>query len=289
MGWLDCFNQLYIFFTVIGAHLPWYIDQFTTISALPETPTYIVGLLFMITVVIAELYGVEACARASEIFIFVISIFFFLAMILVTPNAKIENLQPVLERGVVPIFKSSVYLLCFTTIHLITLMGIVPYNIDNISEAKKSIIKGYLFAGFIIFITIIMSLLVLGSNITAKTEYPTYLLAMEINIGTIFTRLEFLIAIVWIDSIFIIALMFFHGSVVSLSQVLGLKDYKKIVIPHGLIVLVLSEIIFPNIAYYKNWINLVWIPYSLTLGLIIPILLILVFLIKKYIVKNCTS
>ncbi|MBP2654602.1 MAG: spore germination protein [Firmicutes bacterium] len=279
-------GSLYVFFyTIIGCHLPWYIGQFTTISALPETPPYIISLLFMIAVVIAELYGIEAIARASEIFIILISVLFFLAMLLVSPNAKIENLKPIFEHGITPILKSSIFLACFTTFHLITLMGIYPYNIANISEAKKSILKGYLFGGIIIFVTIIMSLLVLGENITSKIQYPTYVLAKEINIVKIFTRLEFLIALVWIVAIFVIGVLFFHAAVISLSEVLGLKDHRRIIIPLGLIMLVLSEVILPDIPYYANWINLVWIPYSITIGLIIPVLLLLVYSVKKKIFK----
>ncbi|MBP2651208.1 MAG: spore germination protein [Firmicutes bacterium] len=288
LGLLVGINYVF-FYTIIGCHLPWYIDQFITIAALPETPTYIIGLLFMITIVIAELYGVETIARASEIFIILISILFFLAMLLVIPNARIDNLQPIFEHGLTPILKSSIFLTCFTTCHLVTLMGIYPYNIADIFAAKKSILKGYLFGGFIIFVTIIMSILVLGQNITSKLQYPTYVLAKEINIGKIFTRLEFLIALVWIVAIFIIGILFFHAAVISLAQLLRLKDPRKIVIPLALIMLVLSEVILPDIPYYANWINLVWIPYSITIALIIPLLLLLVFSLKNRIFNKKIS
>jgi spore germination protein KB len=280
IGMLVGLSYVY-FYTIIGCHLPWYIGQFTTIQALQETPSFVISLVFMIAVITGELYGVETIARASEIFIFFIIVLFFLAMVLVMPNAKIENLQPIFEKGLTPILKSSVFLLCFTTLHLITIMGIHPYNTNNKSEDKKSFLKGYLLACFIIFITIIMSILVLGSNITAKAQYPTYLLAKEISIGIVFTRLEFIIAIIWIVSIFIIGTMFFHAAVISISKIIGLKNYKSVVIPFGFVMLVLSEVILPNIIYYMNWIKLVWIPYSITMCLIIPIILVLVYFIRN--------
>ncbi|ADK16932.1 Spore germination protein YndE [Clostridium ljungdahlii DSM 13528] len=279
-------GSVVFFYLTIAYHLPWYIDNFITTQVMPQTPAYIISSLFVIAVVIALLYGLETFARASEIIIYFTSILFFLAMILVLPNAKIENIQPVFENGIIPILKSSVFLSCFLTFPLITLMMIYPINLNNISDGKKSLFKGYLWGAFMIFITNFMSILVLGSGITAKEQYPTYLLAKEINVGIVFTRLEFIIAAVWIVTLFIIGVSFFYAGIVGLTELLKLQDYKKIVMPLGLIVLVMSEVVFPDTIYQANWVNFIWTPFSITYGLIVPTLLLFVFFIKKWISKE---
>jgi len=277
----------FIFFCFTSAsRVVWYAFSFITTQALTETPAIIVNLLFMTAIVIAVLYGIETFARASELFIYFASFLFILAMLLVLPNTRIENIQPVFEKGVIPILKSSIFLSCFLTFPLITLMMVYPYNIDNISEAKKSFFKGYLWAGLIIFIAILMSILVLGSEITAKTQFPTYFLATEINLGTIFTRFEFIIAASWIVTVFIIGILFFYAGLIGLSQLIGLKNHKIIIVPLGLITLIMSLIAFPDSFYEKNWNSLVWTPYSITYGLILPIILLFVFLIKKWVFKR---
>ena len=93
-------------------HLPWYVGNFITTVAMPKTPPYVINLLFVIVVVIALLYGIETIARTSELFLYFASILFFLAMLLVSPNASIENLQPAFENGIIPILKGSVFLSC---------------------------------------------------------------------------------------------------------------------------------------------------------------------------------
>ena len=270
----------------IAYHLPWYIGNFITTQAMPEAPVYVINSLFVIALVIAVLYGIETIARASELFIYVASILFILAMILVLPNARIENLQPVFEKGIIPILKSSVFLSCYLTFPLITLMMIYPIRLNNISEAEKSLFKGHLWAGFIIFISILMSILVLGSAITSKSQFPPYLLAKEINVGIVFTRLEFAITASWIVTQFMIAILFFYAGVIGLSQLLGLKDHKRIVAPLGLIILVMSGVVFPDAIYQANWVRLVWIPYIITYGLIVPVLLLIVFKVKKWFHKR---
>lgn len=284
IGLIVSFGFVFFCFTS-ASRVIWYVSNFISTQAMPETPVYVMDSLFMTAIVISVLYGIETIARASELFIYFASILFFSAMILVLPNARIENLLPVFEKGIIPVLKGSVFLSCFLTFPAITLMMIYPVNLSNISEAKKSLLKGYLWAGFMIFVTILMSILVLGSTVTAKYQYPTYLLVTEIKVGTVFTRLEFLIIASWIVTELVIGILFFYAGVAGLSELLGLKDHKRIVIPLGLIVFVMSWIAFPNLVYERNWNSLVWPPYSITYGLILPVLLLLVFLIKKWVMK----
>lgn len=265
----------------IAWHMPWYIGEFMNTHVIPETPTYVINLLFVIAIVIAMLYGLETIARVSELFIRFASMLFFFAMILVLPNAKIDNIKPILENGFSPVLRGSIALACYTTLLSITLLMIYPLNLNNPKEARKHFIKGYLWASFIIFITFLMSILVLGVTVTSKAQYPTYILAKEINVGIVFSRLEFIIAALWIVTEFIICILFFYAGITGLSQLFGLRDYKKLVIPMGLIILVMSGVVFPNTVYHVNWLNHVWMPYIITHGFVLPALLILVYWIKK--------
>jgi len=276
----------YVFLCLTSAcRQPWYLSNFITTQVMPETPPYVINLMFVTAVVIAVLYGIETIAHASELYIRFVLFLAVLTTLLVSPNIKFENLQPVLENGMIPIFKGAYVLSCFIVFPIITMMMVYPANTDHNSEAKKSLFKGFLWAGFITFITILMSTLILGSKITASSQYPTYLLAKEISLGTIFTRLEFIVAGTWIVTHFMIGLLFFYAGATGLSQLIGLKDHKRIVIPLGLITLVMSEVIFPDVIYQANWTKHVWLPYITTHGLILPLLLFLVDLIKKRMLK----
>jgi spore germination protein (amino acid permease) len=265
----------------IAYHMPWYISNFMNTHVMPETPAYVINFLFVAAAVIAILYGIETIARASEVFITLASILFLIAMILVSPNIKPQNIQPVLEKGIIPVLKGGVVLSCYTTLHTIILMMVYPVNIVNIKEGRKSILKGYLWASSIIFVTILMSVLVLGSVVTAKSQYPTYILAKEINLAIVFSRFEFIIAALWIVTEYIICILFFYAGITGLSEIIGLKDYRKIVIPMGLIVLVMSDVVFPNNVYQVNWVNTTWTPYIITHGFILPALLLIIYFIKK--------
>jgi hypothetical protein len=80
-----------------------------------------------------------------------------------------------------------------------------------------------------------------------------------------------------------IGTLFFYSGVTGLSELLKLSDYKKIVLPLALIVFIMTGVVFPNDIYNLNWLGMVWIPYSATMGFLIPLLLLIVYAVKKII------
>jgi len=276
----------YVFFFIqISYHITWHMSDFV-IHYYHETPEYFINGLSVAAMVIAVLYGVEAFARASEIFIKLISVFFLISIILVLPKANINNLLPVLENGILPSLKASVFMSAFSIFTLQSLLMIYPINALDLPQASKAFGKGFLWGSLLVFIATIMSILVLGSNISARTTFPTFLLFKEIDIAGIFTRMEFIIAIIWIISQFMINLLFFYAAVKALAEFLGLKDHRRIVLPLALIILVMSGVTFPDTIYQSNWNSIVWTPYAATFGLVIPLIMLIVLWIKVRRIKK---
>jgi len=211
---------------------------------------------------------------------------FILVIIFNLPNAKIENILPIFEKGIAGCIKGSVFLTDFMPFALFPIMMIYPAKVNDLRAAKKSIYIGYLWSGFLIFICILMNILVLGTTITSNSLFPTYWLAKETSIGIIFARFEFIIAAIWITTFFIVIILYFYSAAIGLSQLLGLKDYRKIVLPLALIILVMVEVNFPDEIYELNLINLVLLPYDITYALVLPIALLIVSWAKKRIFKR---
>lgn len=212
---------------MLSINIPWYVSNFLTTHAMTEVPSYDINALLVIAVVIAVLYGVETIGRVSELILYFVVGFIIIVVLLLLPNVKIENIQPVLEHGIIPVFEGSIFLSSFITLPLVNILMIYSKNVHNIKTAKKANIKGYLLSAFFIFMTLLMTILVLGYTIAASTQYPTYLLGKEINIGTILTRLEFIIAVIWFATQFVVTILYYYSALVGFSQLIGLKDYKK--------------------------------------------------------------
>jgi spore germination protein KB len=149
-----------------------------------------------------------------------------------------------MENGVAPTVKGIFPLLNNAVFPLICLNMFLAKNIKNIKAAKKSIFKGYLLGMFEIFIGMTVCILVVGANITADLRYSLFAVTKEIDVGTVFSRIEAFIVIVWLVVSFFAATIYIYAGIFGLSQVLKLKDYKKIVLPVSLIVAVYSGFVY---------------------------------------------
>jgi len=264
-----------------------YIGDFVKTEYMTETPLYALNLLMVIGLAIGLLYGLEAISRSAEIFIYIATVIVVLSVLLNLPNIKFDNLLPVLENGITPVLKGTLNLSSYMTWPLIVINMVYPANCDNTNKSRNSLFFGYVFGAGVNFICTIMSILVLGSTITARSQYPTYLLAKEIDISSI-TRIEGVVALAWILTEFVKTLLYFYAGAVGISQLLKLKDYKKVVLPLSLILLVFSGVVYPDFAYQTKWDSTTWIPFIGSFGAFLPILLIIVSIINinsKYI-KN---
>lgn len=280
IGWIiTFFFAVFICFLSVEQVVS-YVGSFKQTQVMTETPLYALFLLFVIALVIGLLYGLEAIARSSEFFFYVIAILIIFAMLMSIPNIHPNNLLPVFENGIVPILKGSLRLSSFLIWPCIVLTMIYPASTDHTLKTRNALFSGFLWASIINFLCIIMPLLVLGSTITARCEYPTYYMAKEINIG-IFSRIEAVVSLSWILSEFIRSLLYFYAGAICISRLFNLKDYKRIVLPLGLVILVFSGIVYPDATYQTKWDSTIWIPHIAMFGAIIPIIIIIISIIKR--------
>ena len=121
---------------------------------------------------------------------------------------------------------------------------------------------------------------------TERHMFPSYVLAKQINIGNFLERVEILIAGIWFVNGLLQTTFYFYGFVTGLAQVLKIEDYRPLVLPLGMILVVFSLVVYPNVAYMADFDTKTYIPYVLTIGLLYPILIIGVAAIRKSMTKN---
>lgn len=268
------------FFFTLSYGISWWIGSFGA-HAMPGTPVPVILLPYVVAMVIGVYYGIEMIVRASELFFVFVTVLFSLSIIFVLPNINIKYIMPIFDNGINPILKGASLLSPFIVFPGIALLMIYPHNVDDIKNGKKAILKGSLWCYTVVFVTILVSILVLGSVVVAKSSFPTILLAREINLGTVLTRLEFAITIMWTVTEFMIGMMFFYVCIKGLSELLGLKDHKKIAAPLGLIVLLYAWIVYPSSIEIGNWMTVGFIPHATLFGFVLPVLMLIVYLVKK--------
>ncbi|MEA3321727.1 MAG: endospore germination permease [Bacillota bacterium] len=255
------------------------IGDFMTTVMIVETPIDAILILFLAVVLYAVRLGLEVFARASEVFLPFLIILFLVLFFTISPKMEIQNIQPVYEFGFIPIFRASISLLTFPFLELIVFLMIIPYT--NKPENRKSgFLLGTFIGGGILIIVSMLSVLVMGVNETTRSVYPSYDLTKGINIGEFFQRIEAMMALIWFITVFIKLTILTYVCTSGLAQTLQIRDYKRLTFPIGIILFVLSLIIFPNSSYLIEF-TPVFELYTLIFGLGFPLLIWLVGFFRK--------
>ena len=254
---------------------------FLNIHVLPSTPMGALNILMGMIIVMGVRLGLETIARSAEILIVVFFFLFLILVVFISPEIKFENIQPVYEAGTKKIIQSSLTFVVYSSVNAVILLMIFPAFINKTKQGKKSFLIGNLIGGIVIIIITFLCVAVLGAENTTRLMYPSYELAKRVNIGDFVQRIEAFMEILWIISIYFKATLYFYASVLGIAQILNLKDYRPLTIPLGMIAIALSLVVYPNVIYQKNWDSTTLVSYSLSIGLFLPLLLVVIYALRK--------
>lgn len=280
--WLGKFvSLLYIFyFFIISAQVLREIGYFITAQIMPETPITAIHIIFACVVVYAVRLGLEVIARTAEIFVPWVLLLLLILIVFLMPEAELEKLQPILEEGMTPVFQGALHLSILTFLQLSILLMLFP-NVNSPKKIRASFLAGASIGGGIVFLIVLISILVLGAEVTARQIYPSFILAKQINVADFLTRIEVLMAGIWFISIFFKLTLSFYAASAGLAQTLNLGNYRILTFPLAIILIVFAIVIYPDLAYFDEVVRTVMIAYSLLCGLFFPLLLLVVDIIRN--------
>ncbi len=261
------------------------IGDFMTTQILPETPIQAIHIIFLSIIIMGVRLGLETMARAGEILCPWFIMFFIAFIIFLSPQIELERMQPILAEGFKPVLRGSLASISFPFMELVVFLMIFPY-VDRPKEIRRSFLLGALLGGIVLITIIAISILVLGADLTARNMYSSYSVAREINIGDFLQRDEIIIAIMWFITSFFKITLYFYVFNLGVAQLLKLKEYRMLTLPFGMILVVLSLVIAPNITYYNNAIAKYWSYYDLTYSVLLPLMLLGMYTFRKKLTRE---
>ncbi|WP_186321211.1 endospore germination permease [Lysinibacillus fusiformis] len=264
-----------------GGELLYFIGAFMKTEVMPETPTMAFALLFIIIIMYATYLGIENFARSAEILFPMFVLIFIFFVVSITPQIKFENIQPIMEASKTSILYSIIRFISVFSFSLVMLLMIYPASVNVQQSSKKGFYIGMLLGGVVLVTLITLSILVLGPANTASRTFPSYALAQRISIGNFLQRIEIIMAFMWIVSIFIRTFMYFYTTVVGIAQIMKLKDHRPLILPMGIIMVGLSQIVHPDIVHSNIYNDEIWPIYAFVCTILLPILLLIVAVIRN--------
>ncbi|UFJ39834.1 endospore germination permease [Brevibacillus humidisoli] len=265
--------SLVFLFFYSAAELLFYVGNFVVTQWMPETPIEAIHILFGSIVILGVRLGLETLARAVEILFPWFVVLFIILVVFVSPQVDTQNLQPVFETGIGPLLYATMLVSSIFSWPMFTMLMMFPVSVNDPQTAKKAFVSGVLVGGAILIVMIGLTILVLGADITSRQTYPSYALAKKIDVGNIVQRIEAVMAIIWLITIYIKAAFYFYASIVGLAQTLEIQRYRFLTLPLGLLMIVFSTFTHPNIVDSHEFDRDTWPLYVFTYGVLLPLLL----------------
>ena len=253
------------------------LGYFCTTQTMVDTPIEILQLLFVSTVVIAVLSGVGAYVRAADIFFPWFLLLLVLLVAALAPKFEIGRLQPVMETGIGSLAKGAFSF--FSLQEIVVLMMLYPY-VRRGKGRGRAFLTGTMIGGLVLVVTTIGSIGVLDSIQVANNQFPTYIMAKNISIGNFMQRMEGLLMLIWVLSIFMKVTVTFHASVLGMAQLFRVEE-RALVWPLAIGLVVIALMCYTNVVYVQNFLATLWTPFASLFIIVLPLLLLAASLIRE--------
>ncbi|MGG1661073.1 GerAB/ArcD/ProY family transporter [Brevibacillus sp. NRS-1366] len=216
--------------------------EFVVGNFLTRTPISVVMISMVMVNAMAVKGGVEVIGRTSQLF-FLIFLLPVTLMPLLFQDMKLQYLFPMFEHGLTPsLLGSLVPQAWFSEFFL------MAFFLPFVSNREKSLRSGMVSVfGIMILLTTInfFILFVLGRQ-ASDFLYPVMIAFRYISVADFFQNLDSVVMGIWIIGMFQKISVFYYASVIGTSQWLGLKDYRPLVLPFGILIMVMGFWSVPN-------------------------------------------
>lgn len=258
-------------------------SELVAITMLNTTPVLTIQISFVLLIVYLTLKNIEVLGRMGELLMppVILGLLLMFLLIVVSGKVNLNNLQPVLAKGIGPVLK-EVYPTFSTFPYGEDVVFLMYYCYINKSSAmRKYAFSAISFLGTMLLISSILIISVLGVNLTDASAIPLIEVSKMINIGNIITNVDAItVIVIFIGGLFK-SMLFFYGSVLALTTLFKLK--RNIVIIIMSVFLVVSNLIaIPNFIFHR------FVGISFTNSYIhelytifIPLMLLLIMWLKK--------
>jgi len=253
-------------------------SEFVVGAFLIRTPLIVVSGSIVLVCAIAARGGVEIVGRFSELILPAFITFFLLIVVPIIPDLQVTNMLPIMPEGIRPSIEGAIVLQTWFS-EFLTASFLLPFVADQ-KKSQKSVYISLLAVILTLIVSNLVTLLLLG-ELTGNYTYPFLIVARYINLADFFTHLESLYMAIWVLGAFVKICVFFYVTVLGAAQWMNLSDYRPIVFPLGLLLILFSMWVAPNFQELTHAIATSVTLAIITLFVIIPGLLFCIAWVKR--------
>ena len=238
----------------------------------PVLPRTILYALLVLPCSYCLYKGLVALGRMGEIVIGVSLVSLGIGFLLALPLMDLANLKPFLESWKA-IAAGTLYAADWPFDEVVIFALFLPM----VSDLKNNLRKLYLwyFIGCLVLLLLDFEMItVIGAKLTAVYQFPLFEVFRLSGFGD-FQRLESLFFVLWFITGIISVMIYYQGLSWIVQDLFTLNDYKALILPLGLCLVVFGLYMFPNTIEY-NLMGFKYMPvYTFPVNLLYPTIILL--------------
>ena len=252
--------------------------EFLVGSFLPRTPMIVITGSMVLVAAYAVYNGIEAIARTALVIVPVVIVLHVFGALLILNDLKVEELFPMFEKGVLPSLLGGISPLTYLG-QFIYITFILPF----VRDQGRSLKWGMWSLASVLFIMLLSTLttMMLFGDLTSRLIYPVMISSRYISIADFLEHVESLTMAIWVGKTFIKIAAFYYFSVIATAQWLKLSDYRPIVLPMGIIIVIYGSWIAPNFQLLMQYMGTSVVFSAFIVHFIIPAFLLIAAKLRK--------
>ncbi len=262
-------------------------EEFTdllNITFLQHTPSMMIMLILLATIIYISWTGVENLARLTEIIlpatliVFIIMYFFIIS----SGRMDLKQITPVLENGITPVLKASFPVVVNFPFGLAFVFMQFWHFTEPQTSVRKATFLAVILAGIMLSFNLLVIVSTLGVDLAAKSTIPSLETVKIINIGGIVTNLDVIGIILIFIGGFYMTLIHILSAAMILSSLFQIKDYRWPLIPLAVFVFWYSGVYEPNYAFHVAFLGVQSWQQFVPLYNLAPVLMLITYWLKTY-------
>lgn len=220
-------------------------SEFIQISSLLDTPQLPVLFIMLLAVCYLAKSGIKALGKWALATFPVVFAIVILTVLLSINVMDFDNILPFFEHSFGEIATDALRIFSFPLGETVLFLSVADcvHKKDN---PQKIYLGGILFSSLLLAVIILRNLFVLGASVISIVYFPSYAAARVINLGDFLSRIEGSISINFILAGITKITVCLISASKGLAKLFEAGDYRRLVMPTGLLAVALSVILYQN-------------------------------------------
>ncbi len=245
--------------------------EFTVVIALQNTPPIPIMIILILPVAYLAKQGLQVLGRWSLIICAIIAVNVSLTILFALNVIDLSHILPIMDHPFLDIASNAFTVGCIAVGEAVMTM----VAMGNLKEGKspyKVYLPGVLTGVALFALVILRNISILGPDMEQAAKFSTYMAVRIIAVGSFFERIESSISFIYILLGITKMTLFLSAAAMGIARLLKIADYKRLLLPVGLLVLAVSTVVFNN-AF--EMFELAWIYryFALLFQVLIPLII----------------